>query len=90
MAKMDGYIIFKDGNGRKYDQEGNMCFQVYWNDLNYLMPLAWKHKINVIKFGVFWEASTDNTLETPPTYSRNKEDPIQAIRDCLYQIWSES
>lgn len=62
----------------------------YYNDLNQLMPLAWKYKLDV-----YLEDTKDGTV--PEWWCSSfygstkvrKMHPIQAIRDCLWTIWQE-
>jgi hypothetical protein len=90
-ARADGYTVFNDGSGRIYSDDGHWAHVDldYYNDLNQLMPLAWKNKVNVYMFASKWIAGTPDTEIDIKAYESNNKDPIQAIRDCLWSIWQE-
>jgi hypothetical protein len=77
-----GYL--KDQKERDAWLKGHIAVNDYYNDLNLLMPLAWKHKITV-------EPDTDETWFADEILDSDgicicHEDPIQAIRDCLWSL----
>jgi len=70
-------------------KNGIVKFDPY-NDLNQLMPLVWKHELDTIKYDGDWLVDKQATANVFPTQSEGlNKDPLQAIRDCLFTIWSE-
>lgn len=63
----------------------------YYNDLNQLMPLFWKLGGGFEQFedddGRNWQAII--WMDSKSLAGSCHEDPIQAIRDCLWTIWQE-
>ena len=54
----------------------------YYNDLNLLMPLAWKRKLDIY----FTSRDTWVCSSFYETFVTENKDPIKAIRQCLIQI----
>jgi len=75
MAELEGHKVYENSNG------------YYYNDLNQLMPLAWKHKLDLD-----YHVSTDSwrcESKSGEHYSDNKN-PITAVRYCLWLIHKEN
>lgn len=71
MAKLDGKIAVKDVMNHTYSTPCGESVD-YFNDLNLLMPLAWKHGAHI--------TAQYTALEV------NFNAYIQAIRECLIKV----
>lgn len=63
----------------------------YYNDLNLLMPLAWKYEISVYTYHNNWVSATPDFNwkdgdEFEVKHEAISQDPIAAIRECLMNI----
>lgn len=65
----------------------------YHNDLNQLMPIAWKYGIEVI---IYPDEDADYRMWVAETIKASKNDieainsdPVEAIRQCLWAIYQE-
>lgn len=72
------------------DPSGSLVWDVVFNpysDLNQLMPIAWKYYITVVFHGTpdgcNWRAEDLNGIY------RREATPVEAIRQCLWQIYKE-
>ena len=95
MTEFEGRTVYENSNGYYYHKfDGGHAFHLpllgYYNDLNQLMPLAWKNEVNVVLFADSWFASTNDTLDDEPNNQSINKDPIQAIRECLWLIHKEN
>ena len=61
-----------------------------YSDLNQLMPIAWKHKIEGFEANGEWVYGVPNNPNSSDydLHSVSK-DPVEAIRQCLWQIYLE-
>lgn len=95
MARLDGWIISVQGRYCKIVNGIETRYDVapdYYNDLNLLIPLAFKHGIAIGPFLITkkgiedWYADKIDIQDGP--MATNK-DPVQAIRECLLEIYKE-
>jgi len=78
-----GYL--EDSKAREAWLKGHIAVNDYYNDLNLLMPLAWKYGIYVTEMcGEF--TGHYYPVNVKKRYTSKDKDPIQAIRDCLTAI----
>lgn len=75
------YLIFFHG---KSVGELLRVFGNYHDDLNLLLPLAWKYKIDVD-----YDPEDEDWSAFGLTVSASNKNPIQAIRECLLAIRKE-
>lgn len=106
MARLDGWVVMYKCDPSRFleiESKGGKVYYEwvgppnYYNDLNYLMPLAWKFNIEVTR----WEEDTgiDNTVteygwcvedfELHHVFTVSGNDPLPAIRDRLFELSQE-
>ena len=85
MARLDGkcWNDYRDGMIVEFYPEP---LPDYFNDLNLLMPLAWKHVVECISYHVTNEGIQSWLVRNYKLQNCINTDPIKAIRDCLWAI----
>jgi len=97
MAELKGFRPFGTHGIMCYDEnEDVMPTPDYYNDLNLLMPLAWKFSVTSEsdpeddpEWSAYKTKSRDSYGPYILGFSQNK-DPKEAIRQCLIKIYEET
>ena len=92
MAKLAGLQV--SINGTHYHPKGGGMHPIpdYYNDLNFLLPLAWKHGMDLDQeLDGTWSAKAYRDVSNPMhgVIDIIQDAPEQAVRDCLWSIAQE-
>ena len=94
-ARLDGYTYFEGVDGEQYMRHPDMdrafvgwIYPNYYDDLNLLMPLAWELDIYLGK-SIYHRPELKYCAGREDLCPKYSEDPIQAIREVLFEIKSK-